>query len=181
LKIEEKIGGEQKGEVRKETGNRGKCKKQNKAEKGKNSAAQGDENRGEGEHKKRKSREKEKTKQREHRREREGIQRRKRERTGEKRVKKKRKKKRSNRGDYRGEQRTKRGETMVSLQRGRRRKTVAPPGFSATTTASCRDTNASTVNDSASIPGNTLLLLLLCPVGLLHAERVLLTFLQQGR
>jgi len=70
---------------------------------------------------------------------------------------------------------------MASLQRGRRRKTVAPPGFSATTTASCRDTNASTVNDSASIPGNTLLLLLLCPVGLLHAERVLLTFLQQGR
>ena len=84
MKIEEKIGGEQKGEVRKETGNRGKCKKQNKVEKGKNSAAQGDENRGEGEHKKRKSREKEKTKQREHRREREGIQRRKRERTGEK-------------------------------------------------------------------------------------------------
>jgi len=34
---------------------------------------------------------------------------------------------------------------------------------------------------SISIPGNTLLLLLVCPVGLLHAERVLFTFLQQGK
>lgn len=40
------------------------------------------------------------------------------------------------------EQRTKRGETMASLQRGRRRKTVAPTGFSATTTAGYRDNNA---------------------------------------
>jgi hypothetical protein len=70
---------------------------------------------------------------------------------------------------------------MASLQQGRRRKTVALPGFSATTIAGCRDTNTTTVNDSASIPGNTLLLLLFCPVGLLHAERVLLTLLQQGR
>ena len=79
------------------------------------------------------------------------------------------------------EQRRKRGETMASLQWGRRRKTVAPPGFSATTTPGWRDTNATTVNDSTSIPGNTLLFLLVCPVDLLHAERALLTFLQQGR
>jgi hypothetical protein len=69
---------------------------------------------------------------------------------------------------------------MASLQR-KKKKNSSATGLLSHHHSRLPRHQCTTVNDSASILGNTLLLLLFCLVGLLHAERVLLTFLQQGR